>query len=1048
MKKQNLTALRAGAAPFVLGLAIASAPSFAQDTAAQDAAADEAGSDQPIIVTGSRIARPNLESSSPIAVLTGEQATEFADVTLDTFLNTLPQVNPAGTTSSNNPGNNGQANIDLRGLGNNRNLVLIDGRRPMASSTDQTVDLNTIPQALIKRVEVVTGGAGATYGADAIAGVVNFIMKDDFEGIQFDASYQNSIPEVDAREYRLGAAIGGNFDDGRGNIALSFEYAKRQGMIKRQRSFAEQATSTTPTPPTGRFVNAAASAATQNPGNSVPQSAIDALFLGYGVPVGSAGAASQLHFNSDGTLFGGGTFNTPIDMVNYRYDLLGRDAAGANQNFAPDFYSYNFDAINLLILPMERKSAFTLGHYEIADPVEFYFQAGWTEYTSSTALAPTPVGVTIVPNGSTRPVTFARSGLLTPGQGCFTSTGAATECTVSGLLIPATNPFIPADLRTLLDARTGDDLRFTGSGADEPFNIAYRFLPTGLRQQDFDNEVIQGLFGFRGDITDKWRYDVYYSYGRTKIDQTATSNIDVGRMQTLLEAPDGGASICEGGFNPFGIQPLSQACIDYLSVTGQVKTTLTQQIASGYVSGDLAELPGGTLSVVAGAEWRKFDYEVDPGSLNGPIAGFNTQEPVDAGNRFYDFFAEALIPIVSDQSWAQSLDLSIGYRHSNQKSVDRVNGIASPSNKSDAYKAELNWQVDDSWRVRGSYQRAVRAPNISELFSAGGSFPQIFDPCTAASNFLATSGAAGSALCASQGVTPGVFVALPGVQAPLGGAQNPNLKPEKADTWTGGVVFQSGRFTASLDYYNIKVKGVIRIPDANLFIASCFNYIGNANASLASSNPYCGAILRSGGNIAVLLAPEELGGDANSNFIAVNRGTLQTSGLDLQLDYSLPTEFISEESSLGLNLLVNYLIDFKEEELPGVKIDYAGTAGYFGQGLSAGGGASHPEWRATFNANWRMGEGTTIFGRLRYIDSMKNRASKQFVGEDFSGPGSVFYFDTGVQFNTGPMMFRVGVNNLFDKQPPQYAPNVQSGTDPSLYDVVGRRAYVAGSLKF
>ncbi len=1042
--KTTRITLKTASAPMAMGLALLSSAAFAQETPAE-----EADTGAPIVVTGSRIAHPNLDSSSPVAVVTGTQTTENADVTLDTFLNTLPQVNPAGTTTSNNPGNGGQANIDLRGLGNNRNLILIDGRRPMSSGTDQTVDLNTIPQALIRRVEVVTGGAGATYGADAIAGVVNFILKDDFSGVQLDATYANTIPDTDAREARLAGAVGFNFDDGKGNIAVTGEYAVRQALIKAQRPFAAQATSTTLTPPVGRFADSAASTSTKNPGNPLSQAGINALFLSkYGVPVGSSGTASNLGFNSDGSLFGGGTFNTPIDLVNYRYAANGSDAAAANQNFAPDFYSFNFDAINLLVLPLERWSVFGVTHYDFSDAIKFYAQGGYTQYTASTALAPTPVGVTIAPTDSTRPVTSARSALLNTGKACFTSSGAATECTVTGLLIPVTNPFIPADLKTLLAQRTGNDIRYVGSGATEPFNIAWRSLATGLRQQDFTNKVMQGVIGLKGDITPKLHYDVYYSYGKTRIDQAATGNVDVSKLQKLLEAPDGGASLCTGGLNPFGIQPVSQSCVDYLSVTGFVKTTFTQQVASGFVQADLFDLPGGTMSLVGGAEYRKFDYVVDPGALNGPIAGFNTSEPIDAGNNFLDFFAEALFPLASDTSWAKSLELTLGYRHSRSKATDRVQGIEAPANNSSAYKAELTWGLNDNLRLRGSYQHAVRAPNIGELFSAGGSFPQIYDPCTKSSNFLATKGAAGSALCLAQGVTPGTFVASPGVQAPLGGAQNPFLKPEKADTFTGGAVFNAGRFTASLDYYNIKVSDVIRTPDANLFIASCFNYLGNANPTLSASNPYCGSILRSGGNIGVLLASPELGGDSTSNFISVNRGTLKTSGIDLQMDYSLPTDFAGEDSALRFNLLVSYLIDFKEEELPGVVIDYAGSAGYFGQGLSAGGGASHPEWKGTFNVAWKLGNFTPS-ARIRYIDNMTNRAGKQFVGESFTGPKSITYVDLAAQWNVGDQFsLRFGLNNAFNKKPPTYSPNVQSGTDPSLYDVIGRRAYVSAHVKF
>ena len=205
VKKARISNFQYTAAPLALGLALISTPSFAQDAAADDETSEA------IVVTGSRIARPNLDSASPIAVVTGDETTQNADITLDTFLNTLPAVNPAGTTTSNNPGNGGQSNIDLRGLGANRNLVLINGRRPMVSASNQTVDINTIPQGLIERIEVVTGGAGAAYGADAIAGVVNMVLKDDFEGLDLRATYSNTIPETDAREFQISGTMGWQF---------------------------------------------------------------------------------------------------------------------------------------------------------------------------------------------------------------------------------------------------------------------------------------------------------------------------------------------------------------------------------------------------------------------------------------------------------------------------------------------------------------------------------------------------------------------------------------------------------------------------------------------------------------------------------------------------------------------------------------------------------------------------------------------------------------------------------------------------------------------
>ena len=1027
MKKQTLTALKAGAAPFVLGVAMVSVPAFAQD------AADGASEDSMIIVTGSRIARPNLDANSPIAVVTGDQTTAQGDITLDTFLNTLPQVNPAGGTTSNNPPNNGQSNVDLRGLGPNRNIVLINGRRPMVSSSDQTVDLNTIPQGLIQRVEIVTGGAGATYGADAIAGVVNLILKDDFEGLDLRAQYQNSLDKRDAYEYQLSGTAGLNFSEGRGNITVSGEYSKRQGMIKSQRAFAAQASSTTTTSPAGRYIGSA--------DNPIDQAALDAVFGAYGVTGNQVPSPSNIGFNQDGTLFGGGFFNSPINVANFRYDPLGADGAAANQNFFPDFYSYNFDFVNLLVLPLERKSAFGTAKYEFSPAFEVFGQAGWTKYSTATALAPTPVGTTVINPNRQRRVTEATSTLV--ADAINPATGQPR--TISGLIAPMSNPFIPADLRTLLLSRTGDDPNLTGTGADEGIRISKRFLDTGLRQQDLTNEVYQGLIGLRGDITDRWRYEAYYSYGRTTIDQAATGNVNVQQVQALLEAPDGGVSLCAGGFNPFGVNPLSPECVDFINETGFTRTRFTQKIMQAYVAGDLIDLPAGPLGVVLGAERRKFKYTFDPGALFGPIAGFNTSTPDLGTNTFTDFFGELFIPILKDAPWAQSLDLSLGYRRSKSDFNDIQNGVNGKPQNSDAFKAELSWQPIDSLRLRGSYQKSVRAPNFGELFSGGGSFPQYFDPCSNGTAFRA-SGAEALTLCQTAGAVGGIttpnYVQTPGSQVYLGISGNTDLKPEKGETWTGGLVFSSGRFIASLDYYNIRIKDTIFTPDPNFLIAGCYNY-HNTNPTLSAANPLCSGLFRSP-DISFISVPVSLGGDGSGYFQSINQGTVKTSGLDFQMAYTMPTEFVGPESELRASVFASYLIDFKVEELPGVVINYAGTASNFAGGL----GQSFPRWRTNLNLDWKFSDGITWSSRVRYIDGMKNRFDKIYPGESFTGPKAITYFDTALEFNVDKITFRVGVNNLFNTGPRLYEPNVQSGTDPSLYDVVGRRGFASVRLRY
>jgi iron complex outermembrane receptor protein len=1011
--------------------AVAAWQDVVQEPAVRDPseAVDETGGD--IVVTGSRIARPNLEANSPIAVVSGEDVVEQADITIEQYLNTLPQINAAGTTTSNNPPNGGQANIDLRGLGANRNLVLIDGRRPMVSASSQTVDLNTIPQGLIERIEVITGGAGATYGADAIAGVANIRMKNDFEGIDLRATYANTIPETDSREYQISGVIGGNFEDGRGNIAFAAEYSNREELGKFQRAFASQATSTTPTPPTGRYID----------GNNAPsQAAINALFGSYGsaakdIPVAGGGLMA---FNSDGSLFGTGTFNSPRDVTNFRYAPNDPNAA-PNQNYFPDFYSYNFDFTNVLVLPLERKSAFLKGNYEVDPSFDVFVQGGYTEYQSASGSAATPLG-TAIENATcgTDPLR-AQSELVN----CFRE-GTTTRATVTGLVVPITNPFIPADLRALLATRTGNDSSLAGSGATEPIRLAYRFLPTGLRRSEFDTQVIQGLVGARGDISDSWRYEAYYSWGRTRIDTTLTGGVNVQNVQQLLESPTGGTDLCEGGFNPFGIQPLSEDCIAFVDERAETRTEFTQRIAQAFVTGELAQLPAGAASLVVGVESRKFDYVYDSGSLFGPIAGPNTGVPSNGTNSFFDIFGEVLVPIVEGQSWAESLELNLTVRHSSAEFKDILNDADGDSSDW-TYGATLSWQPIDPVRIRASYQRAVRAPNFGELFSGGSSFPQYFDPCSVGADFRTRGGAAAAALCQATGVTAvDSYVQTPGSQVFTVIAGNTDLRPEKADTWTLGAVFQALGFTGSIDYYNIAISDTIQQPNPNAIIAACYGYHG-ANEALSATSPYCQAITGNRGpDISQLVIPEAIGGNGSGAFLSINTGKVKTSGLDFQLGYNLPTPFAGEETALRFNLLANYLIDYKSEDLPGVMFDYSDTVAFFGAGL----GQTFPRWKAVLNAEWDFGQ-ISFDTRVRFIDAMKNRASVIFPGEtSFTGVPSVWYFDFALQADIENMTFRIGLNNAFDKQPPLYAPNVQSGTDPSVYDILGRRAYVSARLKF
>lgn len=1013
---------------------------------------------QEVVVTGSRIARQDFVAASPIATVTGEQATANADVTLDTYLNTLPQVNPAGTTSSNNPSNNGgQSNINLRGLGANRNLVLVDGRRPMVSNNNLTVDLNTIPQALIQSIEVITGGAGATYGADAVAGVVNLKLRRNFEGIDLRASYSNSTEFWDAEEYQFSTAIGGNFADGRGNAVFGFDRSVRQPISKGQREFAAFATSTTGTPPEG--------AVRWGSTNPIPLAAIQALFgqASYGsVAAGAISSSSgTLGINLDDSLIYYGLANDPARQVaNYKYPV----DVSVNKRFFPDFYSYNFDAPNLLILPLDRYSFLFNTNYELENGIEFFAQAGWTEYNAATALAPSPL-----PTVNTRAIGEATardvaSALVTPGR----------VISPQSFIVPVTNPFIPADLRTLLAARTGDDPTIVGSGATEPFLFGFRPVAIGPRLAYNQNTVVQFMGGVKAPISDNWRFEGYVSRGTTEVDLTQIGNIDTQRLQAIFESPTQNPAGSNGACanqNFFGDRPVSSLCANYILSNGAARTSFEQTIGQAYVAGPVMTLPAGDLEAVLGAEYRGFDYTFRFLSNPGPFSGFNTQDPEAGTTSSRDVFGELLVPIVKDLPYANTVELGLGARYSESEFMNKLNGTGRSARGSWSYKAELTWEPMDYARVRASYQRAVREPNFNELFAGGGSAPQIFDPCNSYTKAWTASTATGAGtlrgLCIDgRGVSPTTGATTsPGAQANLQIEGNANLDAEKANTWTLGVVLSSPwenqwleRLRGTVDYYNIEVADPILPPDPSVVIAACYNYFGT-NPTYDRNYKYCRALPSSAPTLsgATIRNPAD---QLNGRFPNANGGLLKTSGLDIQIDYGFEWEWFGLPEwmgSLQANALFTHVMNFSQadaEDLP--EVDYTGTISYFGAGL----GTSFPEWKANFNTRWKLGENPygdfDVGVRARYIGSMTNRTLAQFKGETFLGTAGVptdvkatWYFDADAGWGiTDNVEVRIGVNNIANLQPRQYAPNVQSGTDPSTYDVVGRRLFASIKLRF
>lgn len=1033
------------ASTIICGAAVAAIATASPALAQEDVAEVEA-----VVVTGSRIARQDYVANSPITTVTGEQIVANADITLDTYLNTLPQVNPAGTTTSNNPGNAGRANVDLRGLGANRNLVLIDGRRPMVSSNALTVDVNTIPQALIANVEVITGGAGATYGADAIAGVVNMKLKDNFEGVDFRVGYTDSLEYQDSPEYQVSLVLGGNFADGKGNAVIALDRSYREPVVKGARPFSAFATSTTPTPPEG--------ALRWDSSNAIPTSAIQALFATYGVAPGNVTSSSgTIGWNLDGTLFFAGTSASPttLNVENYKYPI----DVSVNQRFYPNFYSYNFDSINLLTLPLDRYSFMAKINYELDNGVEFFANIGWTEYTAAQALAPTPLPTVRIASLTSTDTFQVKSALVTPGQNVGTN-----------LLVPVTNPFISPNLAFLLASRTGDDPFIVGSGATEPFRFGFRPLGFGPRLSQYQNTVVQYLAGVKVPLGDNFAFEAYASQGRTEIDLTQFGNIDTQRLQDILahptQSPNGNTACATNNF--FGDRPTSATCRAYLESPVSQKTALEQSIAQAFVSGTVMELPAGDLQVVFGGEYRGFEYSSRYLSSPGPFSGFNVGDPDAGTNAFYDIFGEALIPLAKDLPWAQTLELSLGARYSWSEFEDKLKQIGRDSRGSAAYKAEMTWGPVDYARVRASFQRSVREPNFGELFASSASAPQIFDPCVTQSQAWQASTASGAGtfrgLCISQGVAVTGATTPPAGQLNIALSGNTNLAPEKANTLTLGLVLNSpfenqwlSRLRGTVDYYQIEVTDPILSIDTNNLLADCYNYYGT-NPTYSPTYASCAAIKRVGGNLAGGSRID--GPDAQQRFPGENGGSINTSGVDYQIDYGFDWEWLGLPSWMGsvqANLILTNVLEYTQADkdfLP--EVDYTGTITYFGAGL----GTSFPEWKGVFNTRWAMSDlpfgDLAIGARVRYIDSMDNRQFAQFPGEtSLLIPGvtenvpATWYTDIDVTWGVNDNIeVKLGINNLADQQPRLYGPNAQSGTDPSTYDVIGRRAFGQIKLRF
>lgn len=993
---------RVGRTSLLTGASVLAAATAAMFTGATPAAAQDvsASGDEAIVVTGTRIARRDAVAESPILSVEAEEMTTSGYVTVEQYLNTLPQVTPGVSSQSNNPSSNGRAFVDLRGLGAARTLVLMDGRRPMGSLSGGTVDVNTIPAALTERVEIITGGAAATYGADAVAGVVNFIMRRDFEGFQADGQYRITEQD-DGEEYNLDFTMGGQFADGRGNAVFNASYFNRDAMYKGAREFAAQASSLT-----GIFPGGAYTTGTNQPSVA----AVNGIF-GAGACATNGGDAG-FGFNPDGTLFCTGVTGSPLDIVGYT-----GPASYIATAFAPDRFSYNFEPDNILVLPMERWSFFTAVNLDLNEHFRPYMQALYTNYNALQELAPTPGGGWTVPVDDPNTV---------PVEG---------------------NPFIPAQLATLLASRNAGVCGTPTTGACAPFSYSRRFNQVGGRTGYNTHDVWQVTLGTEGDLTETWSYDVYASMGRSVQNEIQGGNIRFPVVQAVLNDPATGAGGACSTWNPFAENSgMTAACAAAISLEAKNLTVIEQEIVEATITGDLFELPAGTVQMALGAGYRNinFDFQPDSGLVPGQVVGFNAQLPIQGEVDWFDLFGEIYIPLLANMPLVENLSITAGYRTTDQ----------SQSGSADSWKITGDWTVNDWLRFRGGVQTAIRSPSIAELFAPQvPNFPAITgsDPCnTTGGNPVAqtgsyhpeygrngVNGALVQALCAAQGdgVAGGPAFNQPFGQAEAIAGGNPNLSPEQSESYTVGFVLNSPFDTGfmnnvylSVDYWNVEVEDAISAFGAVTIIQRCFNRDG-ANPAYSNLNPWCQLFTRGLGDGRI---DDLLQLNNNDNYTA-------TSGVDIAFGLGFD---LGGAGDLDFRVISTWVESFEA----GTTVSPADPIYEYVGSIGTATGSAAPEWRHTVQSTWTL-DALSITGTARYIDSMFHNLT--VTGGTGTGTDEVWYFDLRGSYDlTNNVTFRAGVNNVFDEGPQIYTPNVQANTDPSTYDILGRRFFVGVNLRY
>jgi iron complex outermembrane receptor protein len=983
---------------------LASVPAFAQATQTAQAAPQT----ETIEVTGSRIKNVDAASANPITVVSSEDIARSSSTTTEEVLRKLPAVDFTGGISSNSTnGGNGTAAIGLRNLGAVRTLILVNGQRMVPTDIGAAVslvDLNNIPVQMIDHIDVLKDGASSIYGADAIGGVVNIVLKKHYAGVSVDLDF-GITDKADGLKFGVSSTIGSDFD--RGNVLLNVTHDHEDPVFQRDRQFSSD----------------------QHGDSDFGFPAISSRIQGARATIVTTPGGTKQPF-----LFGNNNqfFNENNPPANFRSIVPPLDISDprlGSQTF------FDITQEQLLQGSTDRNQLAFAAHYDILPHVTMVMDGFYTNRTSQQQLNPEPLGSNV-------PTTQFAHGLFVPGflENGTDPTGlhpvfvlGADGKPIPNLANPTVNPAIAGGVFAPGGAMS------SGAGPQDLTSFLTRRFENGDRVFTQDNDTYRLHFALQGTLLDKYDWETGYLYGKS-----ASTQRVFGEVNFQHAAQELGLSACSAGVaaqngltgptsdpclaNFFGFNSLTPAQAKYLIFTNTRTFDTEEQTYYGNVTGPIVQLPAGPLSASVGFEYRNDNTFDQPDSIIANGDGNANAAPSAGSINVGSAYAELNIPVLKDVPFAKSLTFDVSSRYDYYSAFGR----------SLTYKAGIDWALSEDFRLRGSRSTGFRAPTVKELF--GGAFtnnPASIDPCDT------SKGRALSAQCIADLKAAGLSGAgITGFQDPINQVQTINggntaLQPEKSQEWTIGGVFTPRwvpGLSFSTDYYTVLVRNAIAV--ANDPLDAC-ETPGAAPSGLA--NP-CATITRASGTglLNTVLDP------------SINFGAENTSGLEFDLNYGFNSDLIGLPQLGGRFLIdgqASYLLS-DNSITDGVVTQGAGT-------FSTGGDSAEPRWKAqlagTFaKDNWSVGATERYYGGVSPSVPNQNVGCAEPVTEFGCRAAGVFYTDLVGSFDYKNVHLVVGVDNLLDKQPPFIfgGVSVSQTLTGAGYDILGRFIYSKVSVKF